>query len=139
MSNEANGAGASAFREYERRRAKDQEAVEARKRRVRDRFGGGRFGAAVASVTVDTRERSSTWVWAQGATGEVEVGRRLDTLAGPDVVVLHDRRIPGSRANIDHLVVTGAGIWVVDAKRYIGKRPERYSEGGCSASGRAPG
>lgn len=31
-------------------------------------------------------------------------------------VVLHDRRQPGSRGNIDHLVVGPSGIWVVDSK-----------------------
>jgi hypothetical protein len=46
-----------------------------------------------------------------------------------NVRVLHDRRIPGSRANIDHLVIHSAGVWVVDAKRYKG-RPERRVEGG---------
>lgn len=34
--------------------------------------------------------------------------------------VLHDRRVPGTRGNIDHLVVAPAGIFVVDAKRYDG-------------------
>jgi hypothetical protein len=34
--------------------------------------------------------------------------------------VLHDRRIPGRRANIDHLVVAPSGIWVIDAKHYTG-------------------
>jgi len=42
---------------------------------------------------------------------------------------MHDRRIPGTRANIDHIVVTPGGIWVVDTKRYKG-RPERHVEGG---------
>jgi hypothetical protein len=44
--------------------------------------------------------------------------------------VLHDRRVPGSRANIDHIVVSSAGVWVIDAKRYKGKRPELRVEGG---------
>jgi hypothetical protein len=37
------------------------------------------------------------------------------------VIVLHDRRIPRSRANIDHLAVTPSGVYVIDAKRYKGK------------------
>jgi hypothetical protein len=36
-------------------------------------------------------------------------------------LVLHDRRIPGSRANIDHIVIAPSGVWVVDTKRYRGK------------------
>jgi hypothetical protein len=43
--------------------------------------------------------------------------------------VLHDRRIPGTRTNIDHIAITTAGIWVIDAKRYKG-RPELKVEGG---------
>ena len=42
--------------------------------------------------------------------------------------VLHDRRIPGSRANIDHLVVSAAGVHVIDAKNYTG-RVERRDRG----------
>lgn len=55
---------------------------------------------------------------------------RLDALAGPDLAVLHDRRIPRTRADIDHLVVTGGAVWVVDTKRYRGKRPSLRVEGG---------
>ncbi|XPP26826.1 MAG: nuclease-related domain-containing protein [Leucobacter sp.] len=106
---------------------------------MRDRFGGGRVGGIVAALAVDAREQSSTRVWAQGAAGEVAVGRYLDGLVGPDSAVLHDRRIPGSRANIDHLVVTPAGVWVVDTKRYLNKRPERYSEGGLFGFGATVG
>lgn len=34
---------------------------------------------------------------------------------------LHDRRVPGSRVNVDHLPVTPSGVWVIDAKRYVGR------------------
>lgn len=37
------------------------------------------------------------------------------------VVVLHDRRIPHSPANIDHIAVAPSGVWVLDTKRYKGK------------------
>jgi hypothetical protein len=43
--------------------------------------------------------------------------------------VLHDRRIPGTRANIDHLAVTPNGVYVIDAKKYAG-RPNLRIEGG---------
>jgi hypothetical protein len=39
--------------------------------------------------------------------------------------MLHDRRIPGTRANIDHLVVAATGVWIVDAKSYRGKVEQR--------------
>ena len=38
-----------------------------------------------------------------------------------DVWTLHDRRVPGTRGNIDHIVVGPAGVFVIDAKNYQGK------------------
>ncbi|MCA1679657.1 MAG: NERD domain-containing protein, partial [Actinobacteria bacterium] len=58
--------------------------------------------------------------WARGAGGEELVEQGL-TRHCPDVVVLHDRRIPGSRANIDHIAIAASGVWVIDTKRYTGK------------------
>jgi hypothetical protein len=43
--------------------------------------------------------------------------------------VLHDRRIPGSRGNIDHIVVAPWGVFVIDAKNYEG-RVEKRDHGG---------
>ncbi len=123
-------AGSSAFREYERRRANELAAVDVRRSRVKERFGGGRLGSVVAAITVENSEKASTRVWKQGAVGEQKVAQVLDGLVGAELIVLHDRKLPKSRANIDHLVVTPSGVWVIDAKRYIGKRPERYQEGG---------
>jgi hypothetical protein len=64
-----------------------------------------------------------------GAVGEERLGQRLNALANENLRVLHDRRIPGTRANIDHLAVTPTGIYVIDAKRYRG-RPHRQVQGG---------
>ncbi|MFH5878240.1 nuclease-related domain-containing protein [Arthrobacter sp. NA-172] len=116
-STESGVAGASARREYERRKAKDEEETRAK---------WGQFGG-LAVALVD--ERQSTKAWDRGAIGEERLGARLDALATDDVAVLHDRRIPGSKANIDHIAITRSGIWVIDAKRYKG-RPELKIEGG---------
>jgi len=35
-------------------------------------------------------------------------------------VLLHDRKVPGTRGNIDHLAVVASGVWVIDAKNYRG-------------------
>lgn len=53
----------------------------------------------------------------------------LERIAPERIRTLHDRRIPGTRANIDHIVVCPAGVWVIDAKRYKG-RPQLRIEGG---------
>lgn len=58
--------------------------------------------------------------WRKGAEGEEAVGRVLDGL-GPPSRALHDLRIPGSRANIDHVLIATTGVWTVDAKNYTGK------------------
>lgn len=110
-------AGASARREYERRRAK-------REGRIRSAYP--RLGRLILALSNDPQ---STRAWERGAVGEERVGARLDGLVSSGVAVLHDRRIPGTRANIDHLVVTTGGVWVVDPKRYRG-RPELRVEGG---------
>lgn len=136
MDDVSRGAGASAFREFERRQAKDAAELQAKRDRVRQKFGGGKLGALAAALTVDSTPKRSTQVWNQGAVGEAKVGQVLDSLASDDCVVLHDRRIPGSRANIDHLVVTRDGVWVIDTKRYIDKRPERYGRDGLKVGGR---
>jgi hypothetical protein len=115
---ESGVAGASARREHERRAARRQQ-------RVRDKHP--RLGGLILAVT---DEPSSTQVWATGAVGEEMLGKRLDTLTDRGVQVLHDRRIPGSRANIDHIVLSAAGVFVVDAKRYRGRRPRLRVQGG---------
>ena len=109
--------GSSARREYERRKAKDEERL----RRKWGRLGG------IAVALSD--EKQSTKSWATGAVGEERLGARLDSLVSESVAVLHDRRILGTKANIDHIAVTAAGVWVIDAKRYKG-RPELKIEGG---------
>ena len=54
----------------------------------------------------------------------------LERIAGPELRVLHDRRIPRTTANIDHLVICPSGVFVVDSKRYVDRRPELRVEGG---------
>jgi hypothetical protein len=73
---------------------------------------------AVALSSQPQHERS----WAQGAIGERDVARRLEkAFLGDDVELLHDRGIPGRRANIDHLVIAPGGVTVIDAKNVTGR------------------
>lgn len=57
----------------------------------------------------------------QGARGETAVADLLErrTADGP-AVLLHDRRMPRGRGNIDHLAVAPTGIYVIDAKNITG-------------------
>ena len=66
-------------------------------------------------------ENQDTKNWQAGAKGEIAVGVALDNFAVKHgFKVIHDRRIPGSKANIDHIAVTRSGIYVIDAKNYEG-------------------
>ena len=59
--------------------------------------------------------------WARGAEGEKTAATSLARHARGEVIFLHDRRIPGSRANIDHIAIAPSGVWVIDTKRYRGR------------------
>lgn len=98
-------AGGAARREYDRRVAVRAERLAQRGRIVR-------LSAAIFG------EPQSTRAWEVGAVGEERVAARLHAAADRGVLALHDRRIPGSRANIDHIAVGPAGVYVIDAKRY---------------------
>jgi hypothetical protein len=110
-------AGASAQREFARRSARREADVRARHPRL---------GGLLLALSDDP---SSTRVWAQGARGERLVAEKIDELAGEHLVALHDRRIPGTKANIDHIAVTASGVWVVDAKSHKGRLEVRRSGG----------
>jgi hypothetical protein len=58
--------------------------------------------------------------WTTGAAGEEMLAKDLSSRC-PGVLMLHDLRIPGSRANIDHIALAPSGVLVIDAKRYKGK------------------
>ena len=77
-----------------------------------------KIGGLIVALSDDPQ---STTAWASGARGEAALGARLDQQASESLAVLHDRRIPGTKANIDHIVVATGGVFVVDAKRYVGK------------------
>jgi len=98
-------AGRSARQEHERRAAKREIAV---KERWGDRIGG--------VVLALSDEPQSTRAWAIGARGEEKLAKALDGFS-----VLHDRRVPGTKGNIDHIVIAPAGVFVVDAKHYEGR------------------
>ena len=59
--------------------------------------------------------------WARGASGEEYVARSSAKYLNDEACVLHDRRVPGSQANIDHIAVAPSGVWVIDSKCYKGK------------------
>jgi hypothetical protein len=98
--------GGSAQAKYERLRAHRQRAI----RREHPHIGG------LLLRVID--EPQHTKAWATGAAGERRLAERLEELTGPDALFVHDRRIPGSRCNIDHIAIGASGVFVIDAKNY---------------------
>ena len=52
----------------------------------------------------------------------------IESLEADGFRILHDRKIPGSRANIDHIVIGPPGIFVVETKSYKGSLQIRGNE-----------
>lgn len=112
-------AGGSARREYERRRDRREANAKAK------------LGRLSGTYLALSNEPQSTTAWAQGSKGEKLLGESLERLHDETrVIVLHDRLIPGTKANIDHIAITRAGgIWAIDAKNYAGK-VQKVDKGG---------
>jgi Nuclease-related domain len=120
-------AGASAQREYEKRSARElakKELRVAKNAEWRETVKAQRpvLGRVVSAFTPRpeiTPESQPTGAWKVGAEGERRVAEVLAETSS--IEVLHDRLVPGSRANIDHIVVGPSGVFVIDAKKYTGK------------------
>jgi Nuclease-related domain len=84
----------------------------------------GLVGLVVATVVgwwLRFRPSANTRAWRRGATGERRTARLLAPLERRGWAVLHDLAIPGSPANIDHLVIGPGGVLVIDSKQYRGR------------------
>ena len=88
----------------------------------------GRFLTAITPKVQARPAPQHVRAWVSGAPGEQKVGVTLDGIQG--IIVLHDRHKPRSRNNIDHVAVTPAGVWVIDAKVRAGKKLEFRNKGG---------
>lgn len=81
--------------------------------------------------------RQTTEAWRKGADGEVQTARVLDRLPR-SFSVRHDLPMPGSRANIDHVVIGPTGVFTIETKRYasgVRIRHGRVVAGGAARSG----
>lgn len=104
-------AGRSARAQYEKR------VHSAKSRRIKSY--GPKLGALLNFLINDSHHVAA---WKKGADGEVIVGQFLDKLSVTrGYNVLHDRQIPNSTANIDHILISNHGVFVIDAKNYKGR------------------
>jgi len=89
---------------------------------------GGQGEASPGGVLRSTRS------WVRRAEGERRGRLRgtLELVEGRDVIVLNDRRIPGSKAVITMIAVSPAGVFVIDARHHKGlvqtKRPGSFDQ-----------
>jgi hypothetical protein len=56
-------------------------------------------------------------------------GKTLDRLARVGVRTLHDRRLPHSAGQLDHLVIAGSGIYLVNTVAVSSRRPLQWIGG----------
>lgn len=80
----------------------------------------GLYGAVAMTlwmIGVRLGRRQTTEAWRVGAEGERRTGKALEALPS-SFHVLHDLRMPGSRANIDHVVVGPTGVFTIETKNY---------------------
>jgi Nuclease-related domain len=90
--------------------------------------------AAALAWLLRFRPSADTLAWRHGAEGERRTARLLAPLERHGYQVFHDLAIPGSAANVDHLVVGPTGVYVIDSKRYRGQL--RYTGGHLWQGGR---
>jgi hypothetical protein len=81
----------------------------------------GGLGAVIAGWGLRFRPSPDACAWRCGAAGERRTARLLGPLERHGWVVLHDLAVPGSWANLDHLVIGPGGVFVIDSKLYRGR------------------
>jgi len=59
--------------------------------------------------------------WLKGATGEYFMDQSLHRRLNENAIILTDRAVPGTKTNIDHIVVASSGVWIIDSKKWKGK------------------
>jgi Nuclease-related domain len=106
-------AGESALRMFDQRHRRRESQIERK------------WGKLARVVKFMSDDPQSVKAWAKGSEGERRLAADLTQRVGNRAVLLHDRKIPGSRANIDHLAIAPSGIWIIDAKNYKGKVEQR--------------
>jgi hypothetical protein len=116
---EVGAPGESLQRKYDR-------LMTARDERVRARFP--RIGGVLLRMFPAAR---TTQAWAIGAAGEREVAERLQSKLGEQVLFLFNRRrgTGRERGDIDIIAIAPSGVWIIDPKKYVGKKV-RSNRGG---------
>ena len=81
----------------------------------------GSLAALAAGWELRFRPSPAARAWRRGAAGERRTARLLVPLERHGWAVLHDLAVPGSQANLDHLIIGPGGVFVIDSKQYRGR------------------
>jgi hypothetical protein len=76
--------------------------------------------AALVSWRLRFRPSEAARTWQRGAQGERRTARLLRRLTRDGNICFHDLAVPGSDANVDHLVIGPSGVFVIDSKQWTG-------------------
>ncbi|WP_327047149.1 NERD domain-containing protein [Microbispora sp. NBC_01189] len=94
-------------------------------------LGGWRIGltAAILAWAADSVYRARTMstvpAWRRASAAERRTEAQLKKLERNGYLTLHARAIPGSEAQIDHLVVGPTGVYAVDSEKWDKRLPVR--------------
>jgi hypothetical protein len=85
--------------------------------------------AAIAEAVYRARTNSSVPAWRRTSVAERRTEGQLRKLERSGYRTLHARAIPGSEAQIDHLVVGPTGVYAVDSEKWDRRLPVRVQMG----------
>ncbi|WP_228643571.1 nuclease-related domain-containing protein [Microtetraspora sp. AC03309] len=94
-------------------------------------LGGWRIGltaaivAAIADTAYRARSVSSVPAWRRPSAAERRTEAQLKRLERGGYRTLHARAVPGSDAQIDHLVIGPTGVYAVDSEKWDKRLPVR--------------
>jgi hypothetical protein len=81
----------------------------------------GLAAAVLVGWRLRFRPSEQARTWRRGGQGKRRTARLLDRLTRDGYVVFHDLAVPGSDANLDHLVIGRSGVFVIDTKQWTGE------------------
>jgi hypothetical protein len=81
----------------------------------------GLAAAVLVGWRLRFRPSEQARTWQRGAAGERRTARLLHRLTRDGYVVFHDLAVPGSDANLDHLLIGPTGVFLIDTKQWTGE------------------
>ncbi|WP_327090491.1 NERD domain-containing protein [Nonomuraea sp. NBC_01738] len=85
--------------------------------------------AAIADTVYRARSASTVPAWRRSSVAERRTESQLKKLERNGYRTLHARAIPGSEAQIDHLVIGPTGVYAVDSEKWDKRLPVRVQMG----------